>query len=115
MFSTAMRASLCALVRQQNAARNVADGVNGRVVRLLPVVDLDEALFIERDLRVFESEVRRCWGRARRPPARGSLKFLNFLPVEFHRHFDPLACRRHLHTFALSLISLNAFFAFVTT
>ena len=57
MTSTAIRAFLGGLVREQDAAGNVANRVNRRVGRLLLLVDVDEALVIEGNLGVFQAEV----------------------------------------------------------
>src|SRR5207249_1901231 len=45
------------LVREQHAARAVADGVDGWVVGLLLFVDLDETLFVALNPRALQTEV----------------------------------------------------------
>jgi hypothetical protein len=57
MVSTAMRAFLGRLVRQQNAAGNVADGQQRGIGRFLLFVDLDEAALVLLDFGVFQTEV----------------------------------------------------------
>ena len=48
---------LRSFVREHDAARDVADGINIRIARLLLRVDLDEAFFVLRDFRVFQTEI----------------------------------------------------------
>ena len=43
------------LVRQQNAAGDVANGVNVRVIRLLAFVDFDKPFFVQFHLCVFQT------------------------------------------------------------
>ncbi len=57
MVSTAMRALAKSLVRQQNSAGDVADGVNEFIGGPLVSIHLDEALFVAGDLGVFKAEV----------------------------------------------------------
>ena len=86
---------LVRLVREQDAAGDVADGVNGRVAGLLLRVDLDEAFFVQLDLGVFQAEI-----GAVRHAADGNqnavVKFGKFFAVVFGFDFDLLADRGHL-------------------
>jgi len=45
------------LVREQNTAGDIADGIDMRVARLLVLVHFHETFFVERDFGVLQTEV----------------------------------------------------------
>ena len=100
---------LVRLVREQNAARDVADGVNRRVARLLLRVDLHKALFVQFDFRVFQAEV----VAVRHAPdgnQNAVVKFGKFFAVVFGFDFDLFADGGHFGDFGLEPDFLERFF-----
>ena len=91
---------LVRLVCQQNAARNVADGVNVRVIGLLTLVDLHKPFFIKLNFGVFQTKI----GAVRRS-AHGHehtvVKFGHLLAVVFHLNLDLFSGGGHFHDLRL--------------
>jgi hypothetical protein len=85
---------LVRLVREQDAAGDVANGVNARVVGLLVMVDLDETFFVQLHLGVFQAEIGAV-GHAANGDQHAVVKFGEFLAVVFGLHFDLLADGGH--------------------
>ena len=87
-------------MRQQHPAGDVADGIDGRIGRLLFLVDLDEALLIEVHLGVLQAQV-----VALRHAADGHqhpvVILLLLLAVGVELDFDLLAAGGHLVYFGL--------------
>ena len=109
MTSTAMRPSLVGFMRQQNAAGDVANGVNGRIVGLLLLVDFDEAFFVESDLGVFQAEVVGI-GHAAHGDQHAVVKFFFLLAVDFELNFDLFAAGGHLADFGFQPDFFESFF-----
>ena len=83
------------LVREQHAARAVADGVDGGLAGLLLLVGFDEAFVVTRDLRVLQAEIVAVW-HATYGDQHAVVQFLFLLTVGFDNDFDLFALGLHL-------------------
>ena len=83
------------LVRQHDAARDVADGADDRVGRLHPGVHLDETLLIALDLGVLQAKVRAVRHAANRDEHTVIELFCEHA-ASVHGHFDLLTSSGHL-------------------
>ena len=63
------------LVGEHRFAGHVADGQDVRIGRPLLLVDDDEALVVDLDLRVFQADAAACWAGGRPRPARGRTRW----------------------------------------
>ncbi len=85
---------------QEQAAGNVADGVNIRIVGLLLGVAGDEAFVVLADLGVFQAEVDQI-GRTADAHQHTIVKFFARLLVDFQSHFDLFAHGGHFYDFGV--------------